>query len=116
MTTIDETIPPPRLRAIGGCITALIDGKDRDVFLDFREQMLRALDPSGPQETALAEVIVRRHWHLRWIPALEASVLTAPDPSYGDLSQLSLYELRLTRVLNEERDALSQLQAARRTA
>ena len=115
MSTIDETIPPPRIRTIGSSVTALIDGEDHDEFLDFRERMLRALDPSGPQETALAEIVVAGGWRLGRIPVLEARILTASDSTVADLSQLSLYELRLTRVVNQERAALSQLQAARRT-
>ena len=113
MSTIEETIPPPRIRSIGSW-AALIDGEDSAEFLDFRERMLRALDPSGAQETALAEIVVAGRWRLGRIPTLEARLLTAPNATVADLSQLSLYELRLTRVVSQERAVLSQLQAARR--
>lgn len=113
MSTIEETIPPPRIRSIGSW-AALIDGEDSAEFLDFRERMLRALDPAGAQETALAEIVVAGRWRLGRIPALEARLLTAPNATVAELSQLSLYELRLTRVVSQERAVLSQLQAGRR--
>ena len=110
-------MPLPNLRrGLAAHVTDLMGDEGRDEFLQFRERMFGELGPSGPEETALAEVIVSEYWNLKRVPAIEAGILTVSSNVAADLAELSLYELRLTRVLNESRASLLGVQAARRAS
>jgi hypothetical protein len=145
MSPIDEAIPPARSRAeinranaqhstgprtpegkaasrmnatthgLSARISALVADEDPDDYLKFRLQVFRDLDPFGPEEIALAEAIVGQYWRLQRIPTLEAHLLTTSN-SLADLSRLTLHEQRLTRLINQNRATLLQLQAASRAA
>jgi hypothetical protein len=93
----------------------LLPTEDAAAFEQFRAALLQTLSPIGPEEAALAETIVAQHWRLQRIPALEVKFLASPSAA-ADLSKLSLHEQRLTRLLNQNRATLAQLQAARRAA
>ncbi len=94
----------------------LLPNEDPAAFEQFRAEMFSHLSPIGPDETAVAEIIVAQHWRLQRIPSLEAAILAASPSDAAGLSKLSLHEQRLTRLLNQNRATLAALQTARRSA
>jgi hypothetical protein len=109
----------------------IIPPEDRDEFNELCSEMLPALAPEGPIEDHLADLIVFDEWRLLRTRGLENEIFAmgftkAKDEFFAgaevwlahskELTTLTLYEQRITRVLTRNKAELETRQAARKAS
>jgi hypothetical protein len=110
---------------------SVLEGEERQAYLDFTEAIIDSLEPETAMERQLAERVADQEWRMARIEAISEALL-APgageaeeetDPVCtaarefrerpGGMATLSIYEQRLARMAREARKELREMQAAR---
>ena len=119
---------------------AVLEGEERQVYLDFTGALIDSLAPETAMERQLAERVADQEWRLARIEAITEAMMApggdAEEPEEPDrpaglshvyawagefrerpegMATLSIYEQRLARMAREARKELREMQAARQT-
>jgi hypothetical protein len=112
---------------------SVLEGEERQAYLDFTGAIVDSLEPGTAMERQLAERIADQEWRLMRIEAITEALLAPgvdageeePDPvdaaarefreRPGGIATLSIYEQRLARMAREARKELREMQAARQS-
>ena len=101
--------------------TVLLPSENPADYQRHLQGFLKEFDPRGSSEQHLIEVIASASWRLKRIGALEVKILSQETATTDDLyqqtralSNLSLYEQRLTRQIEKASKELRELQSDRR--
>ena len=94
-----------------------IPERDRQTFLRLLDQHQQDLCPKGAIEQQFVETIADAQWRLSRCRELQDSLLFAeietPEQQLDALNKYSLYEQRLTRILQSSLKQLREVQASR---
>jgi len=93
--------------------TVLLPGEDPAEYQSFSDQIISDLAPVTEVESALARELVDLQWRLLRVPTLEARILSASDPDFRALNNISLHASRMKRQYSATLKELLQLKGIR---
>jgi hypothetical protein len=93
--------------------TVLLPGEDPAEYQSFSDDVISDLAPATEVESALARELVDLQWRLLRVPTLEARILSADDPDFRALNNISLHASRMKRQYSASLKELLQLKGIR---
>jgi len=91
----------------------LLPDEDEEEFREFSSQLKYTYAPENSVEAELVDDIISIQWRRKRAVALEARILSADDPDFKALNNISLIANRLKREFSATHKELMQLQVDR---